>query len=72
MGLIVMAMPSAEYAAEEAVVLLLGAGILESMSLSGEEGKRLGSCSLVRLLLSFVNLFLERFGFLLVRKGEPH
>jgi hypothetical protein len=68
MGLIVMAMSSAEYAAEEAVVLLLGAGILEGMSLSSQEGKRLASCSLVRLLLSFVNLFLERFGFLLVRK----
>ena len=49
-------------------MLLLGTRILKSVGLSGEEREGLGSCAFICLLLSFVDLFLEGFGFLLVRK----
>jgi hypothetical protein len=53
-------------------VLLLGTRILKSVSLTGYERERLGFCAFICLLLSLINLFLESFCFLLVRKGESH
>jgi hypothetical protein len=62
----------AKQAAEQAVVLLFGTGVVYAVCRSSFQRKGFGSSIFVGILLPFVNLLSELFCFLFIRKAQTH